>query len=231
MPARDRCLAAPFRSVDSRAIMKTPSPRQCERPHAIAPTDTPRRPPTRSERPQNRKTDHPRHQKKDTEVQTVRVLLHLGFYIKHDAARLHRQFHALRGADTVAKPPCRLSCDHDDAIDATTSSSRSLKTLSQDLRDFNTEDLALGHERAQSTERLAAAPADAQEQHVALGLAQHARDARDVRDRVHEHDEPASSKVQVLLQLGVSRGRSEVLLSIYGRGYQRDVVSELEPLR
>ena len=36
-------------------------------------------------------------------------------------------------------------------------------------------------------------------------------------------------KVQVVLQFEVCRGRSEVLLSGYGRLYQRDVVSEFGP--
>ena len=36
-------------------------------------------------------------------------------------------------------------------------------------------------------------------------------------------------KVQVVLQLGVSRGRSEVLLSGYGRVYRSEVVSEFGP--
>ena len=36
-------------------------------------------------------------------------------------------------------------------------------------------------------------------------------------------------KVQLVLQLGVSRGRSEVRLAPVGRLYQRDVVSEFEP--
>ena len=38
-------------------------------------------------------------------------------------------------------------------------------------------------------------------------------------------------KVQVVLQLGVSRGRSEVLLSGYGRLYPSEIVSEFGPLR
>ena len=42
---------------------------------------------------------------------------------------------------------------------------------------------------------------------------------------------PTSVKVQVVLQLGVARGRREVLLAPRDRVYQRDVVSEFEPLR
>ena len=36
-------------------------------------------------------------------------------------------------------------------------------------------------------------------------------------------------KVQLVLQFGVSRGRSEVLLALRRRGYLSEVVSEFEP--
>ena len=42
---------------------------------------------------------------------------------------------------------------------------------------------------------------------------------------------PVSRKLQVVLQLGVSRGRSAVLLSQYGLIYVKEVVAEFGPLR
>ena len=47
--------------------------------------------------------------------------------------------------------------------------------------------------------------------------------------RAVKHMACVEIKVQVVLQFGVCRGRSEVLLSGYGRLYERDVVSEFGP--